>query len=100
MERDICGLVLSVSLRINSQFGDPTGANRVFSSVKKRHPSKVTPVVVARPPTGNHAGLQNADEADRIFLENMEACAEVQTKTVLPDLLRLEESIGRCEQNC
>lgn len=81
-----------MNLQINRPFSDETGANRVFSAMQQ-HSSKVAPVA-PRPPVEN-VNLHNAEELDRICLANVKACEEAQKKSVLPELLRLEEGIEK-----
>eukprot|EP00752_Nemacystus_decipiens_P002827 g2635.t1 len=89
MERDICGLVLSIDVRIHQPLVDETCIGRVFIA---KHSSKVTPVATHTP--ADNSGLLQGTDADRVCLDNVKACAEVQ-KTALSEMLRLEESIDR-----
>lgn len=89
MEQDVCGFVLSVTLRVNQPFIDEAVVGHVFVA-KQQHLSEVN-LVATRPPTEN-LHLQDA-EVDRICLDNVEVCAEVHKKHVMPEMLRLEECI-------
>lgn len=98
MERDICGLVLSVNVQVNSPFVDETGTDRA-PFVMQQNPSAVSPVMATRPPIDDTPGLPAVEEVDRVCLGNVEARAEIQIKSVLPELLRLEEIFMRCEEH-
>ena len=74
-------------MRVHQPLVDETCTDRVFIAY---HASQVAPVATRRP-ADNPDLLQDA-EVDRVCLDNVEACTEVQ-KTVLPEMLRLEESI-------
>lgn len=91
MERDICDLVLSVHVLANQPFVDEKGVGHVFAA-KQQHASKVAPAATL-PPTDNPGLLY--PEVDRVCLDNVEACAEVQRKSLLPEMLRVEESIEK-----
>lgn len=82
--------MLSIDVRVHQPLVDETCTDRVFIAY---HASKFAPVVATRP-LADIPGLQQDEEVDRVCLENVEACAEVQ-KTVLPEMLRLEASIEK-----
>ena len=92
MERDICDVILSVNVRINQPFVDQDGVGHVFVA-KQQRSSKAAPV--ATPPPTDNAGLLDAEEVDRVCLENAEVCEEAQKKSVLPEMPRLEECIEK-----
>lgn len=91
MERDVCGLVLSVNVQINKPFSDETAADRVLRAVQQQASRATT--VATGPPTEN-LDQYNA-ELDRICLDNVKACEDVHKKSVLPELRRLEECIEK-----
>lgn len=96
MEQDVCGLVLSIDVRVHQPFVDETGVGRVLVA-NYEHVSKVTPVPTVpsiENPDLQNPGLQDA-EVDRICLDNVEVCAEVHRKSVMPQMLRLEECIEK-----
>lgn len=83
MERDICGVLLSVTVQIGKPFSDERVADRVLSAMQQQPspPHKVVPAAT-RPP------MENLDpysaELDRACLDNVKACEEAQKKSVLP----------------
>lgn len=96
MEEDVCGFVLAVTLRVNQPFIDETGVGHVFVANQQQQQLSgvVTPVVATGPPVQN-PHLQHAEEVDRVCLANAGVCAEVQKKSVLPEVLRLGECIEK-----
>lgn len=96
MEQDVCGFVLAVTLRVTQPFIDETGVGQVFVAKQQQQQLSgvVMPVVATRPPFQS-PDVQDAEEVDRVCVENAEACAEVQKKSVMPEMLRLEECIEK-----
>lgn len=92
MERDVCGHVLTVNVRVNQPFIDDTGVSRVVIA-EGRQPSQVTPT--PNGPSVDEAGLQG-EEADNVFLGNVEASGNVH-KSALTEMDGLEECLRRCE---
>lgn len=113
VERDICSLVLSVSVRMNQPFLDETGVKRVVIAEEPHpqpRPSTLKPVAYG--PFIEQLGQQGADrtvagsagvlsakvaeaEADRVCLDNVVASA-VMHKSVLPEMRRVQEWFERC----
>lgn len=93
VERDVCAFLLAVNMRVNQPFLDETTVDHWFVA-KQQQLSQKAPVATL-PPVDNPDLLRGA-EVDRVCLGNVEACEEVQKKSVLPEMLRLEEEfIGK-----
>lgn len=109
MERDICCLVLSVSVRTTQPFVDETCANRVG------FPEELPPPPTAAEPMDSRMDVEQRDmeeltvresagalsattarveEGDGICLDNVLAFAEMH-KSLLPEMLRVQEWFQR-----
>lgn len=78
-------------MQVCQPFVDETGANDVLVPMQQ-HAFKVAPVTTG-PPIKN-PGLPDS-ELDRVCLDNVEAHAELQVESVLPEMLRLEEYLEK-----
>eukprot|EP00903_Cladosiphon_okamuranus_P014173 g13171.t2 len=91
MERDICGLVLSVNMWINKPFSEVALADRMLGTLEQQ-PSKVASVAT-------HPPMENLDmfnaKAYHYCPDSVEACEEVKKKSVLHELLRVKEGIEK-----
>lgn len=116
VEQDVCGLVLSVCVRMNQPFIDETGVNRVlFAEEPQRQPPQPQPYTAepaAYRPFFENAGNRDAQpfvrersrsqtsgelvvsEEVQVSLSKILASAQVQ-KRVLPEMLRVQECIER-----
>lgn len=99
MERDLCGFVLSLTLHVNRPYFYEASAGHVLAAKQQQQQqlSEVAPAGGTRPPIEN-PDLQSV-EVDRVCLDNAKACGEAQKKNVLPEMLSVEECIGR-RGNC
>eukprot|EP00903_Cladosiphon_okamuranus_P019499 g17932.t1 len=90
-EQDVCGFLLSVVVPLNKPLMYETSVGHVLATKQQqRQLPEVAPVSTI--PNVEHQGLRDEDEADRVCLKNIEACAEEQ-KSVMPEMLRLAECI-------
>lgn len=112
MERDICCLVLSASVRVTQPFVDDTCASRGMFGEDPPPPPRPAAAksVASRPPienegpedaeltVGGRAGSLSAksaeEETDKVLLRNICASVEVH-KSVLPDMLCVHDGLER-----
>ena len=95
-ERDICGLVLSVAIRMNQPFIDETGVKRVLFAEEPQpqpRPCKAkTSAAVSLPVIEDivPVKVEEATDADQICLENVVASTNAHMR-LLPEMLRVRE---------
>ena len=82
-----------MNVRVNQQFFDEASVRGQEPLAKQQQLPQVAPVATILPI--EIPDLQGAEEVDRVCLDNVRACAEVQEESVLPEMLRLEGCIKR-----